>query len=100
MSEIQSTGIEKVDFKEGQDITKDENYVDPVANFLIALKAPETKRQYPRRLEVFFDFLKLEGSIESKTFIFYQQELKNPRWLTSQSIKFFNSKKSELLKVR
>jgi hypothetical protein len=26
---------------------KDETF-DPVANFLIALKAPETKRQYPR----------------------------------------------------
>ena len=32
-----------------------------------ALKAPETKRQYPKRLEVFLDYLKLEGnSIEEK----------------------------------
>jgi hypothetical protein len=34
---------------------KDETF-DPVANFLIALKAPETKRQYPKRLEVFLTF--------------------------------------------
>jgi len=27
-----------------------------LSNFLFALKAPESKRQYPRRLKMFFDF--------------------------------------------
>jgi hypothetical protein len=42
VSEMQATEIEKVHFKEVQDITKNENYVNPVSNFLIALKASET----------------------------------------------------------
>jgi hypothetical protein len=80
-----TTGIENLDIKEEKEnkendgINKDGDYADPVANFLIALKAPETKRQYPRRLEVFFDFLKLEGTFENKALCFYHQALKNPR---------------------
>jgi len=31
--------------------------VDPVSRFMFGLKAPETRRQYPRRLEVFLDFI-------------------------------------------
>jgi RNA processing factor Prp31 len=42
VSEMQATEIEKVHFKEVQDITKNENYVNPVSNFLIASKASET----------------------------------------------------------
>jgi hypothetical protein len=30
---------------------------DPYQSFLYALKAPETKRQYPKRLKVIFDYL-------------------------------------------
>ena len=33
VSEIQATGIEKADFKEEQDILKNESYYDPVPNF-------------------------------------------------------------------
>jgi hypothetical protein len=76
---------------------KDENF-DPVANFLIALKAPETKRQYPRRLEVFFNFIKLKGSFEDKSIIFYHQALENPKWLTTQLIKFLQFQKERFSK--
>jgi len=31
------------------------HYEDPLSVFLYALKAPETRRQYPRRLKVFLD---------------------------------------------
>jgi hypothetical protein len=30
---------------------------DPYESFLYALKAPETKRQYPKRLKIVFDYL-------------------------------------------
>ncbi|TVP40090.1 hypothetical protein [Candidatus Nitrosocosmicus arcticus] len=44
----------------------------PYFRFLYALKAPETKRQYPKRLEVFLDYLNLKGStIEEKASQFY-----------------------------
>jgi RNA processing factor Prp31 len=39
---MQATEIEKVHFKEVQDIAKNENYVNPVSNLLIASKASET----------------------------------------------------------
>ena len=39
---------------------------DPISVFLYALKAPETRRQYPRRLKVFLDYLKLEGTLEQQ----------------------------------
>jgi hypothetical protein len=35
VSEIQATEIEKVDYKEEQDITKDKKYVEPLSNSLI-----------------------------------------------------------------
>jgi hypothetical protein len=35
--------------------------------FLFALNSPSTKRQYPKRLQNFLDFLKIEGeTIEKK----------------------------------
>ena len=75
-----------------------DDYFDPVANFLIALKAPETKRQYPKRLEVFLNFLKIDGSFEDKSFAFYQQALENPRWLSAQLVKFLQYQKERVAK--
>ena len=38
----------------------------PYENFLYALKANETKRQYPNRLDKFLTFMELQGTIEEK----------------------------------
>ena len=35
--------------------------------FMFGLKSPETRRQYPKLLMKFLDFLKLEGTLEQKT---------------------------------
>jgi hypothetical protein len=44
--------------------------IDQIANllsqFLYALKAPETKRQWPNRLKVVFDFLGLDGNLDEQ----------------------------------
>ena len=96
-----TTGIENLDIKEEKEngyTDKDNEYVNPVANFMIALKAPETKRQYPKRLEVFLDFLKLEGSFENKALCFYQQALKNPKWLSFQLVRFLQFQKERAAK--
>jgi hypothetical protein len=37
---------------------------DPLSAFTYALKAPETRKQYPRRLKVFFDFMQFDGPLE------------------------------------
>ena len=46
-----------------------EEYNDPLQNFLYALKAPDNRRQYPRRLEYFFDYLGLNGTLKEKCII-------------------------------
>jgi hypothetical protein len=39
---------------------------NPLSQFLYALKAPETKRQWPNSLKVVFDFLGLHGNLEEQ----------------------------------
>ena len=53
--------------------------VNPVLNFFFALKAPESKRQYPKRFEKFLDYLKLEGTFEDKALSFYKKAIENQK---------------------
>jgi hypothetical protein len=53
---------------------------DPLQVFLYALRAPETRRQYPRRLQAFLDFLDLEGSLEVQAQEFLSRAKANPQW--------------------
>jgi hypothetical protein len=78
----------------------EEIHVNPVLNFFFALKAPETKRQYPKRFEKFLDYLKLEGEFEDKALSFYKKAIENPQWLTINLLNLHNSKNNELKKVR
>jgi hypothetical protein len=43
-----------------------EQAINPLSQFLYALKAPETKRQWPNRLKVVFDFLGLAGNLDEQ----------------------------------
>jgi hypothetical protein len=74
--------------------------LQPIERFLLALKAPETQRQYPRRLESFFDFLRLQGSFEEKTMLFYSMinVQKESEWLTNQLLKFLRHQKERVAK--
>lgn len=46
---------------------------DAYSSFEYALKAPETKRQWPRRLDVFLTFLQLEGQdVQERTNKLYE----------------------------
>jgi hypothetical protein len=41
--------------------------LSPYQRFIYALRAPESKRQYPKRLQIFLDYLKIQGlTIEEK----------------------------------
>jgi integrase len=71
---------------------------NPLTNFLFALKAPETKRQYPKRLGVFLDFLNLEGTFENKVLVFYQKSINNPAWLSQKLIGFIQFQKQRVQK--
>jgi hypothetical protein len=61
----------------------------PYNRFLYALKAPESKRQYPKRLEVFLIFIKIEGStLEERLYSLYNKSKSNTDWLQDSLIDF------------
>jgi hypothetical protein len=67
----------------------------------ICTKAPESKRQYPRRLKIFLDYLRLEGNLEEHAEQFYSKAIENPRWAEDALMNFISyqkerSKKGEL----
>jgi hypothetical protein len=60
---------------------------DPMTVFVYALKAPETRRQYPRRFKVFLDFLKLNGSLQDQAKQFLFKARQNPIKQLNYSVK-------------
>lgn len=66
---------------------------NPLLNFTYALKAPETKRQYPRRLKVFMDFAKLDGDLTQQTKLLKEKIQKEPDWFKTSLIRFFEFQK-------
>jgi hypothetical protein len=61
---------------------------DPIAVFLYAAKSPESKRQYPRRLKMFLDFLGLKGGLEDQAKDFLEKAKANHNWVQNNLIKF------------
>jgi integrase len=72
---------------------KEEEYYDPLQNFLYALKAPDSKRQYPRRLEYFFDYLGLKGTLKEKCLTFYNQAKTDLRYTQHQLMLYIEYQK-------
>ena len=68
----------------------EEQQQDPMAVFIYALKAPETRRQWPRRLKVFFDFVKLEGPIEEQAKQFLIKSKQSTRWAQDNLLRFMS----------
>ena len=78
--------------------TEEEIKVNPVLNFFFALKAPESKMQYPKKFEKFLDYLKLEGTFEEKALSFYKKAIENPQWLTNKLVEFAQYQKQRAQK--
>jgi hypothetical protein len=70
-----------------------EKVQDPMEVFLYALRAPETRRQYPRRLKVFLDYLKLEGPIEQQATEFLSKAKQNVQWAQNSLMQFITFQK-------
>jgi integrase len=69
--------------------------------FAYALKAPESRRQYPRRLKIFLDYLGLEGGLGEQAEQFYSSAIDNPQWAEDALMDFISyqiqrSKKGEI----
>jgi len=65
-----------------------EEYHDPLSLFMYALKAPENRRQWPRRLKVFFDFLKLEEPLEEQAKQFLIKTKQDSQWTQNNLLRF------------
>jgi hypothetical protein len=70
---------------------------DPLTAFVYALRAPETKRQYPRRLAKFLDFLKFEGSLAVKAANFLISAKENKAWAEDSFMKFIEHQKKRCI---
>ena len=81
--EISYSGNHSVDFQD--DIVR----IDPYSLFLHAMKSPVTKKKYSRRLEMFFDFLKLPGeSLVERCLTFVNNGKDNVNWVFTNILKF------------
>jgi hypothetical protein len=58
------------------ELTKSDERVSrgPYNRFIYGLRAPESKRQYPKRLEVFLDYIGIKRySLEERLYNFYHR---------------------------
>ena len=60
----------------------------PLQKFMFGFKSPETRRQYPKLLLKFLDFLKLHGTLEQKSTEFLNLANRNPDHVENESTKF------------
>jgi hypothetical protein len=68
----------------------------PYENFIYALKAKETKRQYPHRLDSFLTFMNLKGTIQEKCTKLYEIANDNLSVFQSNIIRFINFQKERI----
>jgi hypothetical protein len=71
---------------------------NPMVAFMYGIKSPETKRQYPRRLKMFFNFLdfsdgdidstSITKTIEEQAKIFLSMARSNKQWTEESFMRF------------
>ena len=76
---------------------------NPLAMFLYALKAPESKRQYPKRLKVFLDFLTSKNELsssdlEKQCIEFMTKSQIYPKWANNKLMDFVLYQKERVYK--
>lgn len=71
----------------------------PCNRFFYGLKAPESKRQYPKRFEVFLNFINIEGlTFQERTYNFYHKAKSNTQWFQDSLIDFIIFQKERVSK--
>jgi hypothetical protein len=69
---------------------------DPMAAFMYGLRAPDTKRQYPRRFQYFLNFLMLQGTLEEQAKQFTLKARENPQWAQESLMSFIDFQKDRV----
>jgi len=97
MSETSHIKLDNYDKEEGNS-----NAGMPISNFLFALKSAESKRQYPRRLKMFFKFeFDKSLSLEAQANLFLKQASRGKNGIqraTQYFIQFLNYQKDRVQK--
>ena len=77
--------------------SKEPNFNGPYNRFIYALISPETKRQYLRRIEVFLNFIDIEGlTIQEKLYNLCHKAKSNTQWLHDYLIEFITFQKERI----
>jgi hypothetical protein len=88
------SGNQTLDFQNNYDVR-----IDPYSLFFHAMKSPLTKKKYSRRLETFFNFIKIPGeSIEERCLTFVNNGKDNANWVFTNILKFVLSYKERINK--
>jgi integrase len=67
-----------------------------MAAFMYGLRAPDTKRQYPRRFQYFLNFLMLPGTLEEQAKQFTLKARENPQWAQESLMSFIDFQKDRV----
>jgi hypothetical protein len=71
---------------------------DPMAAFMYGLRAPDTRRQYPRRFQYFLNFLTILGTLEEQAKQFTLKARENPLWAQESLMSFIDFQKERVKK--
>lgn len=69
---------------------------DPMVMFRYGLRAPDTRRQYPRRFQYFLDYLKLPGTLDDQAKQFISNARTNPRLAEESLMSFIEFQKGRV----
>ncbi len=70
-----------------------EDELEPLALFLYSIKSEETKSKYTNKLEIFLDFIGLNGTLEEKTKQFAEKGKSGTNWALTSIMKFMSYQK-------
>jgi integrase len=65
-----------------EDTKKNGSRVDPLTEFFDSIKNEWTKKNYTKRLKLFFDYLKLQGDFKAQAKEFQSRAKQDPQWAT------------------
>jgi hypothetical protein len=77
-------------------VLEEKHDFDPMVALIYGLKSPESRRQYPGRLQPFLDFLKLEGSLNEKAKKFWLKAKENSKWTEVNLMQFIQFQKERV----
>ena len=67
-----------------------------MASFMYGLRAPDTKRQYPRRFQYFLNFLSIPGTLEEQAKQFTLRARENIEWAQESLMSFIDYQKERV----